>query len=279
MKETIKQLRAICQKEKIMDRKMPCWYTVHRKISIYITRFLLNFNITANQVSLLSIFFGLAGAVLLSISGFIFNIFGFLGFYFYYLLDRVDGEIARYRKEITLKGIYLDEIGHLIMHPLFFIALAINLFNLSKNPLILYIGFCSAFFFCFLRVNTNLAFTIFSKKVLNNILLIKKLKNKKAKSDSTMFSRNSILDERKANKKAGKSLFRILRDLVIAFTQFIIILFFFLSAFILNYIFKINNFAIVLLLFYSIFLPVIFILQFLFMYFSDIDNQVKSLLK
>jgi len=99
------------------DFNLMIGYLAHRKISIYLTRFLLTVwpSVRPDFVSLIMILAGIGGTVLLSFSNFNTAILGVFLVYSSFLLDKVDGEIARYKKLFSLRGIYLDEIYHAIV--------------------------------------------------------------------------------------------------------------------------------------------------------------------
>jgi phosphatidylglycerophosphate synthase len=117
--ESIKELKIRCQEQKTTgkDFNLMLGYLAHRRISIYLTKFLLVVwpSIRPDFVSLMMIFVGLGGAVLLSFSEFSVAFFGVLLVYFSFLLDKVDGEIARYKQVFSLRGIYLDELYHILI--------------------------------------------------------------------------------------------------------------------------------------------------------------------
>ena len=108
----IAQLRDILQREKLEGRERPWGYRLfQRGPSIYITWLLLRTPITPNAVTLLSILSGVGGAYLLLYPNWKVKLAALFLFYLNLLLDRVDGEIARYKKQFSLKGIYLDELN------------------------------------------------------------------------------------------------------------------------------------------------------------------------
>ncbi len=51
---------------------------------------------------------GLIGLLFIAIGNNLFIIIGFILLYIYYLSDEVDGEVARYKKQTSLRGIYYD---------------------------------------------------------------------------------------------------------------------------------------------------------------------------
>jgi phosphatidylglycerophosphate synthase len=88
-----------------------------RRLSIRITRLLLPTGISANQATVLGIFVGLAGAVLLAFNDYWAQIGGLALLQLSFVLDFCDGEIARFEREVEGKtsgagGAYLDWVGH-----------------------------------------------------------------------------------------------------------------------------------------------------------------------
>jgi len=145
MVESITELRKICQPAEIVDNN--AWYAriFARKISIYFTKLLLYTQISANQATFLFVLIGI-------ISGMIFwrgtplaNLLGIILLQLWYIFDHVDGEIARYRKQVSITGAYLDGIAHYICHPFFFLSLSIGAFNYLNDVWALYLGMFGAF--------------------------------------------------------------------------------------------------------------------------------------
>ncbi len=112
--ETIKELRDRLQKNQLGHP------ILQRVLSIYITRAILPTRITANQVTMVMLLVGVASAVPFFF-GYIWT--GLALSYLCILLDASDGEVARYRKSYSLKGIYLDLINHLAIQAWFFLGL------------------------------------------------------------------------------------------------------------------------------------------------------------
>ncbi len=126
--ESIKALRAICQAGKVEKKRGRYWWYIWfgRKPSIYITRILLPLPISPNVISLISIALGVFGAYCIAQPDIDKNIVGTILVYLYWLLDKVDGEIARYKKLQSLKGKYLDEVAHFFLPGLFFFGITIR---------------------------------------------------------------------------------------------------------------------------------------------------------
>lgn len=119
--ERPEELRTVCQAGKLSE---PPWYVVHRRISIYLTWALLHTPATPNHVTFLMMVLGAAGAVLLASPSFAVNLAGFALLYLSFLLDKVDGEMARYRAVESPRAILLDRFHHLVIEPAVLFAAA-----------------------------------------------------------------------------------------------------------------------------------------------------------
>lgn len=113
-------MRSVCQAGKDRD---PAWYRIHRRWSIHLTALLLKANVHVNHVS-----FAMMGSALLAAACFArpelgWNAAGLAAGYLSFLLDKVDGEIARYRRQQAPIGILLDRFHHRLFEPLVFLAL------------------------------------------------------------------------------------------------------------------------------------------------------------
>ncbi len=128
---------------------------LQRKLSIYITRLFLETRVTPNQVTVLMLLTGVAGALVLALG------YVWLGFFFCYLcvlLDATDGELARYRRKFSLRGVYLDLLNHVAMESLFFFGLTLwvaDAFGTPNMPLII-IGMLGTIALTFTRINGDL---------------------------------------------------------------------------------------------------------------------------
>ena len=83
-----------------------------REISLRCTRLLVNTRITPNQYTGLMIVAGVAAGAALLIPGLAGAVAGALLIQVYLLLDCVDGELARWRQQTSITGVYLDRVGH-----------------------------------------------------------------------------------------------------------------------------------------------------------------------
>ena len=108
-------------------------YFIYRKISVLFTWAFVRTSMSANQATLAQIYLGLLGFIsFLLLRPFI----GLLLFHLSYIFDCVDGEIARFRKQVSAKGDYLDEIAHIMVIPLLWVGFGCYLYSLYGNVLL-----------------------------------------------------------------------------------------------------------------------------------------------
>ncbi|WP_340556550.1 CDP-alcohol phosphatidyltransferase family protein [Streptomyces sp. GSL17-111] len=114
-KPSVAELRPVVHPEGVKDRRSGEHWAGRlymREISLRCDRYLVNTRITPNQLTYLMVVAGvLAGAALL-IPGLTGAVLAALLVQLYLLLDCVDGEIARWRKQTSVTGVYLDRVGH-----------------------------------------------------------------------------------------------------------------------------------------------------------------------
>ena len=141
VRENISELKQICQYSYLDWEKQPKLYFYIRKVSIYFTWFLLHFALTANQVSILMIAIGLFVSVLFACN---YLIAAILLLQICILLDFCDGEIARYRKQQTIEGGYLDHVFHFLVHPSIFAGIAIGVYQKYPSIWVVIMGLICA---------------------------------------------------------------------------------------------------------------------------------------
>jgi phosphatidylglycerophosphate synthase len=126
---TIAELRAATQPASIFERNSGEHWAgklYMRRLSPYLTRLLLRTGISANGVTWLMILAGVAAAGVLALPGLLPAIGAVLLIQLQLLLDCSDGEVARWRGEKSVLGVYLDRIGHWLTEGALPIALGIR---------------------------------------------------------------------------------------------------------------------------------------------------------
>lgn len=112
---SVAELRAVVQPPDQMSRyNAEHWVggLYMRKISLHATRYLIPTGISANGVTWLLIFSGIAGAACLLVPGVWGPLLCALLMQVQILFDCSDGEVARWRQKFSPAGIYLDRVGH-----------------------------------------------------------------------------------------------------------------------------------------------------------------------
>jgi phosphatidylglycerophosphate synthase len=224
----IRALREICQGQKLsQDRRL--WYVIPRLVSIHITRLLLHTSVSALQVTVTSVVAVVVGATLLSLQPAWIAFLGTVALVIHHLLDKVDGEIARFRQSFSLSGVYLDELGHMLASAGLFLGLG---FHLSWNArsvgevvAILGPAFLGALSMVLVRQNKTAAYLVFARNVLTQPAL---LNDGVAHRAPSVFSLETVLRDRSgganANPGARARLLATLRDLVLLVSEYSFVL-------------------------------------------------------
>ncbi len=167
---TIPELRQLLQREKIEGRERPWGYVwLQRGPSIYLTWLIAKTPLQPNTITGASILSGIIGALLLASGYWSTMLLGIFLFYLNLILDRVDGELARYKRIFSLKGIYGDEINHLIVPALFFAGLTCGIADLSASfptHILVGLGGITAAAIILIRVTHNIPYQIYLKKYI-----------------------------------------------------------------------------------------------------------------
>ena len=109
-----------------------------RRVSIVITSALVRLGARANQVSVAGILVGLSSCALLAFGQGIGAVAaGAVLTHFYAVLDSVDGELARSRKEFTLRGLFLEDLSAFYVMAAFPIAIGWRAFAADLGSLLL----------------------------------------------------------------------------------------------------------------------------------------------
>lgn len=115
---SIKELRIICQSVKFQH----CIEGFYRKFSIYFTWILIHTSLSANQATIIQMILGIIGSLLVMTSIKSLAVVGIFFWYFGYLFDFIDGEVARYRKRSTILGLFIDGFNHLAGVAIMFVS-------------------------------------------------------------------------------------------------------------------------------------------------------------
>ncbi len=101
-----------------MERRFFKYDNLHDRVfvepAILIAWICVYLNISANQVSWFSGFVAIGGSILLATQDYLLVFIGSLSFLIWYLLDYVDGSIARYQNTASIEGQYIDWLMNVI---------------------------------------------------------------------------------------------------------------------------------------------------------------------
>jgi phosphatidylglycerophosphate synthase len=113
-KPSVAELRPVVHPPGVKDRRSGEHWAGRlymRELSLRIDRHVVPTRITPNQLTYLMTVFGVLAAHALLVPGIGGAVLGVLMVQLYLLLDCVDGEIARWKQQFSLSGVYLDRVG------------------------------------------------------------------------------------------------------------------------------------------------------------------------
>lgn len=166
----VAELRPIAQSAKT-DQRLT--YRAFRAVSIRLTWALLHTDVTANQVTVVSLLVAGVGLVLAGVDAPWVALAGLALLLAYHLLDRVDGEVARCRQHFSMVGVYLDNAGHYVTAAGVLVAGAFRLAAGSSEPRwVLLLGAVGGLAAVMARVEKHAAFHLFSQYVLEQPVLL-----------------------------------------------------------------------------------------------------------
>ncbi len=130
---TIKEIKKYAK----LDKTKPNYY--FRWISVFPTKLFLYLPFTPNQITALSLLMAVVGIFLFNFGGYIYPIIGVLILAASVVIDCVDGNIARYRKQFS--KITLESNCSVILKILFFLFLVFRLYRVNHNFNFIILGF------------------------------------------------------------------------------------------------------------------------------------------
>ncbi|MEU6658019.1 CDP-alcohol phosphatidyltransferase family protein [Streptomyces sp. NPDC046821] len=113
-KPSVAELRPVVHPAGVKDRRSGEHWggrLYMREISLRVDRHLVNTKVTPNQLTYLMTVCGVLAAPALLVPGVWGAVLGVVAVQLYLLLDCVDGEIARWRKQYSLAGVWMDRVG------------------------------------------------------------------------------------------------------------------------------------------------------------------------
>jgi phosphatidylglycerophosphate synthase len=179
MVESVAELRKILRKdeeERLFEEVVIGFF------SLYLTKFFLGIKgITPSQVTVLGMIIGVMSALFFATGDYYFGVFGALLMFLWYVLDNVDGEIARYQKSYSIQGHNLDALNGNLISLMILFGISFGTFIKNQSLLLLGLGLlmCMSFSFYSLMANIRSVSYLHLKahKVLQNNLKISTAKD------------------------------------------------------------------------------------------------------
>lgn len=192
--ESIRELRKICQPYSLKEElKFGLRNYIARLFSIFLTKIFLIFRMTGNQVTMLSILTGVIAGVFFLKGVYLYSLIGALIFQLSWLLDYSDGEVARYRKQVSVGGEYLDLFNHHITQTFLLFCIGFGLYSVNGKLFYLIFGFLASISILYITMVRTEKYKLFilkaakgEKKLLNNFI-------KEAKKDERKITGRRIL--------------------------------------------------------------------------------------
>ena len=88
-----------------------------RPLALYVTWLIVRLPMSANVVTAATLVAGLIAAALLGVGSTTSFVAGAIVLQLWYVLDHVDGQVARFRRSESVTGVYFDFMMHHIVHP------------------------------------------------------------------------------------------------------------------------------------------------------------------
>ena len=131
----------MAKKVKIVRRKKDLIIErFYRPITDFLFSILIRTKITPNNITTLSIFFGLVSGIFFSFGDRLNLIIGVVFSQFSLICDLLDGDLARTKKLSSEYGMWYDMIATKFFKYFIFLGATIGAYRISNNPLILIIG-------------------------------------------------------------------------------------------------------------------------------------------
>lgn len=127
---TIAEMREVCQPRSVVGRRNGEHWVGRlwgRAVSIHLTRLLAPTRVTPNFVTGAMVLVGLFASACLLVPGLPGAIGAVLCIQAYLVADCVDGELARWRSMTSMRGAYLDRIGHYVTEAALFATYGFHL--------------------------------------------------------------------------------------------------------------------------------------------------------
>ncbi|MGP4111900.1 CDP-alcohol phosphatidyltransferase family protein [Streptomyces sp. 4N509B] len=135
-KPSVAELRPVVHPPGVMDRRSGEHWAGRlymRALSVRWTRHLVTTRVTPNQLTYLMVLAGVVAGAALLLPGVTGALAAVLLIQLYLLLDCVDGEVARWRGQTSITGVYLDRVGHYLAEAALLVGLGLRAADLAAG--------------------------------------------------------------------------------------------------------------------------------------------------
>ena len=164
--ESLKELNKIAQKPDYKTKGN--WMVRHitRDMALPVSWLFLHTPITANHVTFLSLVAGFAGCIVFCFGNSSMMLLGAILLQLWYLLDHVDGQIARYKKQTSITGVYFDLWGHYVIHSFIFFGIGYGTSLYYESPHYLFMGIVVGISVIFLNLVYDIQYKAYFLKII-----------------------------------------------------------------------------------------------------------------
>ncbi|MFD4563435.1 CDP-alcohol phosphatidyltransferase family protein [Streptomyces sp. NPDC058467] len=156
-KVQLEELREVIHPAGKLDSRAEHWAgrLYMRALSLRVTRLMLGTRFSPNQITTVMVFAGVLSGVALVVPGLGGAVLSVVFMQLYLLLDCVDGEVARWRKQFSPLGVYLDRLGAYLADAAVMVGMGIRAAELGLN-LYLVAGLAAAIGVLLLKSSSDL---------------------------------------------------------------------------------------------------------------------------
>lgn len=159
-----KDLREVCQKP-VRAGNDVAGLLFGDHASLLVTKVFVDLKLSPNYASIGFLVCGLVGAVMQVLPDWWAVIGAFL-LVMYYVLDCVDGEVARWQKVVNVHWGYFDYLFHMLIKPMTFFGIGLGAFLHDREPWILCAAFAAAVATLWRKILIEIPGILFLKDVL-----------------------------------------------------------------------------------------------------------------
>ena len=158
------ELRAVCQRP-VRSGNDVAGLLFGDHASLLVTKLFVDLGLSPNYASVGFLISGLVGAALQVGAG-AWALSGALALVMYYVLDCVDGEVARWQKVVNVEWGYYDYLFHMLIKPLAFFGIGLGTYFQSGSTWLLCAAFAAAIATLWRKILIEIPGILFLKDVL-----------------------------------------------------------------------------------------------------------------